>query len=826
MLGTLSRRVVLAAAFTWSAVAAAPATPPVAPTPPWFASFRADLPPRLADLASRRAWLEPQGLAALPSSATGTPDSLDVHWRSGFGLPVPDREITSLLVSDGVLVAGGVFQRIGDMDAPGLAAWDGVSWSRIGHFPGSYVQDLAPYPDGFVAISTSYGATVWHWTGSTWETWSDPSGYPYAEALAAEDTLVAVATVVSTGNGESSRVHLHTPGGWTTLGGDFDNEVTALAWYEGSLYAAGYFEQVDGVDAPRIARWDGTRWQPLAQQLPHDAYDGVRSLVVYRGELVAAGPFGYRLDPSQPRFFARWDGSRWAPLGDGGPQNSTLMRLRVMGADLYALGAYSWGATGHGMSRWDGSAWHVDEERLQLFVDDVALFQGDLYAGGALSRNGPDAASAFMRRHAGAWRAPTPGTGMRGLLGWSGPAVQALAVTDRGIVAAGRIDFAGASGAWRSCRGVALWDGSEWTSLDVESSEYPAEPYDLVMHHGALHVIGSLGGSGSVAKLTEAGWASLGGAPDNLYRGISALGDLYVAGSVDPNDAFHGIARWDGASWVPVGGGVTRGAFVAAMAQLGSELIVAGSFQEVGGVPCENIAAWNPASGWHALGSGLVGAVSDLTARDGVLYAAGSCGLSSGAGPPWGIVRWRAGGWENVGSCPCPADRLGWYRGRLVADRSGGLAMLDPDGTWHRLGSGTNGPVTDMVESGPSLFVVGMFSRAGSTSAYGIAEWRDESLPDLTGPAGPPVAPAISPSPNPFAAAVSLHYVLPVASRARVEVFDLTGHRVDLVFDGLQSAGAQAVSWRPDAARVRAGVYFARLTVGASDRVVRVLRIP
>jgi hypothetical protein len=36
----------------------------------------------------------------------------------------------------------------------------------------------------------------------------------------------------------------------------------------------------------------------------------------------------------------------------------------------------------------------------------------------------------------------------------------------------------------------------------------------------------------------------------------------------------------------------------------------------------------------------------------------------------------------------------------------------------------------------------------------------------------------------------------------------------------------QDVVWQPDAARVRAGVYFARLTVGVSNRVVRVMRIP
>jgi hypothetical protein len=748
-----------------------------------------------------------------------------VNWRSGFGLPVPDNAVLALFVSGNVLVAGGYFERIGDLDVPGLAAWDGLRWSKLGDFPGEYVTDLAPYPGGFVAIGgQGIGATVWHWTGATWETWTESSGYPFIEALAVEGTSVAIATVTSTDTGERSRVELHTPNGWTTLGGDFDERVLALCWYAGSLYAAGMFEQVGGVETPRIARWDGAAWQPLAQSIPHNLHgqDWVRSLAVYRGELVAAGSIGYNLDPSQIQFFTRWNGSRWAPLGSDGPGDPNLYRLRVVGNDLYALGTYS----GHAMARWDGSAWHLNEESLQVFVDDVALFQGDLHAGGSLSRNGDGPASSLMRRQAGVWHTPLPGPGMRGLLGWSGPVVQAIAGTDRGIYAAGRIDFVGTPGAWRRCQGVALWDGNEWSATGLE--DWPdAEPTDLVVHQGALYAIGFFespgSGYGSAIKLTDDGWSVLSGTSNamyNGYRGISALGDLYVAGSVDPNDAFHGIARWNGSAWAPVGGGVTKGSYVAAMAQLGSELVVAGSFTEVGGVACENVAAWSPVTGWHALGSGVEGTVSDVTARDGVLYASGNCGLGVGEPESYsGIVRWRNGKWEPLDQSPA-ADHLGWYRGQLVAAWHGGMATLAADGTWHRLGSGTNGLVTGMVERGPSLFVGGLFSRAGSTSAFGFAEWRDGA------PVAPPIAPAITSAPNPAAGPVHLRYELPVATRARVEVFDLTGHRVDLVFDGQQPAGMQDVVWQPDAARVRAGVYFARLTVGVSNRVVRVMRIP
>src|SRR5262249_413584 len=150
--------------------------------------------------------------------------------------------------------------------------------------------------------------------------------------------------------------------------------------------------RVDGVDAALVARWDGTRWQPLPDTLPHSEYEGVRAFATYRGELVAAGPFHDPLDESRPNFFARWNGAGWAALGTDAPEYADVERLRAIGTDLYAVGNFPYGPRAHGISRWDGSTWHVDEDTLRLYVDDVALFQNDLHAAGALVRDGDHAA--------------------------------------------------------------------------------------------------------------------------------------------------------------------------------------------------------------------------------------------------------------------------------------------------------------------------------------------------------------------------------------------------------------------------------------------------
>jgi len=817
------RRALLAAGigllFAYSAVAT-----PAPPTPMRIGPGGHPGTPSRDDFLTRR--LERPALTA----ARLVSDSLDAHWLSGFGLAVPDDYISSLLPFGNVLVAGGGFRRIGGLQAPGLATWDGAHWALIGNFPGNAVFDLAPYPGGFVAIGPSYNPpAVWRWTGTAWETWAIPGAISDPIALAVLGDQVAIASNGNIADSLHGRVMLKTSQGWTTLGEDFDEQIESLAWFQGRLYVGGRFRHVGGVAAAMVAVWDGTSWHALPQELPHGPFDGVRTLAVYRGELVAAGSFA---DPAPrpvgPNFFARWDGTRWAGLGMGSPQYPNLTRLRVIDNDLYALGTFAVGYPAHGISRWDGATWHQSEDELQAFVWDVAVFHSELHAGGALSNSGGWVATPLVRREGAVWEPTVADPGGQGLLGWSGPDVNALAATDQGVVAGGRFDFAGMPGGWRRCFGAALWNGHEWAPLGFEDWAF-AEPGALVIHKGALHAIGWFSndsGSCSVVQYTGAGWRFVengyGGQPfANAYRGVSAFGELFIGGNVNSWDRFGGVARWDGSTWRGLGRGITRGSYITGMVEHQGELVVSGWFQEVDGVPCANVAAWSPASGWHALGGGLEGSVNDLLSRDGVLYAAGSFRLPSDPYVGAGLARWRDGHWEAMRMPVSDAYRLGWYRDQLVVSSGGWIATLQADGTWRPLGSGTDGAILAMVESHGSLFVGGYFSRAGAAPAYGFAAWSD-------GPGGPPVAvaPAMTSLPNPFAKGVHLRYELPAAAHAKVEMFDLAGHRVDTVFDGAQSAGAQDVAWSPSAARVKAGVYYARLTIGASTSVVSVVRVP
>jgi hypothetical protein len=83
--------------------------------------------------------------------------------------------------------------------------------------------------------------------------------------------------------------------------------------------------------------------------------------------------------------------------------------------------------------------------------------------------------------------------------------------------------------------------------------------------------------------------------------------------------------------------------------------------------------------------------------------------------------------------------------------------------------------------------------------------------------------------PSPTNGPLTIHFVLPSAMRARLEVFDASGERIRTVVDGPMPAGPQVVQWdgrTTGGRRVPAGAYFLRLSAGerATSRKVIVVR--
>jgi hypothetical protein len=84
------------------------------------------------------------------------------------------------------------------------------------------------------------------------------------------------------------------------------------------------------------------------------------------------------------------------------------------------------------------------------------------------------------------------------------------------------------------------------------------------------------------------------------------------------------------------------------------------------------------------------------------------------------------------------------------------------------------------------------------------------------------------PVPNPASDVTAFTLVLTTSARVRMEVFDLTGRTVTLLFDGTMSEGRHTLSWDgrdSDGRAVPAGVYLVRTTSESDEVTQRVVRL-
>jgi hypothetical protein len=332
-----------------------------------------------------------------------------------------------------------------------------------------------------------------------------------------------------------------------------DGSIWSMARQGTDLYVVGSFNQIGGVFATNIARWDGTNWSALGSGLSGGVLAEIHAIVFIGGQLYAGGFFTQAGDVAS-QGIARWDGTNWSSLAGG--VAGGVRALAVSGGNLIAGGSFS-AAGGVGtfnIASWNGSNWSALGGGIPgTAVDSLCATGTTIYAGGRFRIGGGINATNVARWNGVSWSGL--GEGLRtSNQDASGGLVRSLLATEQGLFAAGQaIRLAGISNAVN----IARWDGSNWWAL----------------------------GSG-IDRIGEVFALALNG-PD-LYVGgfFSAAGGLSA----------YGIARWDGNSWTALGNGLAYppgpGAVTSVIAA-GNELIVGGAFTAAGGKPANNIATWH-----------------------------------------------------------------------------------------------------------------------------------------------------------------------------------------------------------------------------------------
>ncbi len=75
--------------------------------------------------------------------------------------------------------------------------------------------------------------------------------------------------------------------------------------------------------------------------------------------------------------------------------------------------------------------------------------------------------------------------------------------------------------------------------------------------------------------------------------------------------------------------------------------------------------------------------------------------------------------------------------------------------------------------------------------------------------------------PNPFNATMTLQYSLLQSSGVTIEIYNIVGQQVAIIFEGDKQAGQHTFTW--DASGFPSGVYFARLEAGKDSESIKVV---
>ena len=478
--------------------------------------------------------------------AVGSGLLISVNNTVGFG--------RALQVHNGLLIAGGEFDRAGGVVAKNIAAWNGTAWTALGGGASYTVWGLESFGTSLVAAGQfQIGANVEMvaaWNGATWSALG--SGAPtvpvttlravgtrlYADAgatLARFDgtswSTAGVATGIFSGvEGTSIRaLHAHgseliaggqftiagpaigplevasacviatdMAGGWRALGGGLglSRPADRLLPWRGRWVAAGGFGEAGAVHAIGVAIYDGDRWHRVA------TFDGpVWSAAIHQDALVVSGAFT-TIDGKPFPGIARFDGTTWHAFGTIAPFG------------LYAHAGGLYGTGGAGLQQWNGTTFVVAATVNGVVGAVHSHRDGLLYV----------ATDSAFQHAIHTWN----GT-QRQQIGSANDFIHALGSHGNDVVVGGRFSAVQGVPAQR----IARWNGVSWQAMPAPVSGYSADAFAEL--DGALYAGVSGDPRGLCLKFQNNVWQALGPGIDGLPKLLftdRATASVYASGVI------------------------------------------------------------------------------------------------------------------------------------------------------------------------------------------------------------------------------------------------------------------------------------------------------
>lgn len=542
------------------------------------------------------------------TTAGGGPASNIARWDGTAWYPLgagTNANVLALAVdSAGNVYAGGAFTQAGGATANYVARWDGATWAPLGSgmqgAASPYVYALVVDAAGHLVAGgafTAAGGTaapgLARWNGSTWSGFGAGLAGGPVRALAVTEMgeVLAGGSFTEAGRGAASRVARWSRGQWHALGQGVDGTVYAVApaAVSGQVYAGGSFT------SPRFfTRWDGVRWRAFGAGL--DGETALGMLVAPDRSLIVAGRFTNAGDVTV-NAIGRWDGAGWSAFGAGlrGGLGTPVMDSR---GNLYVGGDFGdpvGGVYYHHVAKWDGVAWRPLGAGLHDPPTDLAIDRNDApYAVGGQTI-GP---LGWIARWDGATWQPI------GAGGWNcmNIMVWTLAIDPAGgLYAGGMFTMAGG----QPVRYIAKWDGVAWRQLGVIDDE---------VFHLTFDPAGNLWAAANsvIAWWDGTAWRKIGSTTEAWAVAIDPAGHVYTTGRFNAIDGVpvSYIAMWDGTAWRPLGSGLVGGVNPASKGTKAltldgkGNLFVGGWFYAAGDKLSSHIARWTASDSRQVSGPG------------------------------------------------------------------------------------------------------------------------------------------------------------------------------------------------------------------------------
>lgn len=655
--------------------------------------------------------------------------------RDNFDDPVQG-EVRAAAIYQGDLIIAGTFDTVDGVPARNIARWDGAAWHALDE--GMQVESSFDYEQGvyalavdgdllyaggqFIAAGTVDAAHVAVWNGTAWDNLGSgidadgQYGQRRITTLAAGNGRLYAGGIFSGAGGQdASNIALWNGTAWRALGdglaSNLNVEVRTLLYLDNTLYAGGRFTYAGGEQIYNLARYRDNAWSPVPQTALNE-FDGVNALVAHpQGGFMMAGSFT-RISDVLVHNVAHYHNGAWFALGYGLTSTDTGTqpgRVHALATDasgnVYAGGFFvtANGITVNNIAVWDGEAWYPlgagvlgDGGAQDGTVHALAFYKGELYVGGDFTRAGN-----MPAKHLAKWNPATRQWSEVGG-GVDGP-VHALTVGHDRLYVGGDFKTVGSL----DVTDVAFWNGTGWgapsNSLRIyevgdQCGEVGTQVYALAIWQDMLVIGGNFRlvyAGGDICAISSYRLAN------HMLLWDHQADEWFFAGT----QGVYGVTDMSGVFGRPI----------SALAVVGQDVYVGGSFGKAGGVNVSRLARFTP-QGWSSVGGGVSGTANNcalctgpevisLLAAGTQLYVTGDF-LNTGSGPANNIAVFDTAkqNWTNLGAGLKPAG-------------------IDPAGRALALG-------------GDGLYVGGAFDQAGGRSATGFSFWPGVVNLEVVGPQG------------------------------------------------------------------------------------------